>query len=105
MNTVNTRNTRNIKSTKNTRHAIRPAIQSNPWLHALVWLALAVAGLLLTGFVAVVNSAIERGELRRENQSLSGSRLLPGEAGGEGVALGAAVLVPVELVASADQPR
>lgn len=105
VNTVNTRNIKSTKNIKNTRCAIRPAIQSNPGLHALMWLALAVAGLLLAGFVAVVNSSIERGELRRENQSLSGSRLLPDEAGGEGVALGAAVLVPVELVASADQPR
>lgn len=89
----------------NIQNTIRSPIRSNPWLHALVWLALAVAGLLLTGFVAVVNGAVERGELRRENQSLSGSRLLPDEVGGEGVALGAAVLVPVELLASADQPQ
>lgn len=76
--------------------------QTNPWLQAVMWLMLAVSGVLLTGFVAVVNGSIERGELRRANQSLSGSRLLPDELRSEGVAMGAALLVPSEVVASVE---
>jgi hypothetical protein len=76
--------------------------EPSPWLHALIWLMLAVAGLLLTAFVVVVNSATDRGELRREHQSLSGSSLLPDETNAEGFALGATVMVPTELVARAE---
>lgn len=75
---------------------------TNPWMHAAMWLMLAVAGVLLIGFVTVVNGSIERGELRRANQSLSGSRLLPDEMRSEGVAMGAPVLVTSDLVASAE---
>lgn len=89
----------------NTLFATKNPNQTHPWLPAVVGLMLALAGMLLTGFVAVVNGSIERGELRRENQSLSGSRLLPDEVRSEGVALGAVVLVPSELVASAAESR
>lgn len=75
---------------------------SNPWQGAIIALMLGVAGLLLTGFVVVVNGSIERGELRRQHQGLSGSSLLPDEARSEGVALGATVLVPAEVVASVE---
>ncbi|QCB48349.1 hypothetical protein [Hydrogenophaga sp. PAMC20947] len=73
--------------------------ETSPWLHALIWLMLAVAGLLLTAFVVVVNTATDRGELRRQHQNLSGSSLLPDEVNREGIALGATVMVPTELVA------
>jgi hypothetical protein len=46
------------------------------WTHALIWVLLAVAALLLVGFTAVVNDITERGELRRAQQRASGS-LLP----------------------------
>ena len=49
------------------------------WAHALIWLLLAVAGLLLVGFTALVNDITERGELRRSQQRSTGSLLLPDE--------------------------
>lgn len=52
---------------------------SSIWTHALIWVLLAVAGLLLVGFTAVVNDITERGELRRLHQRSSGSLLLPEE--------------------------
>ena len=69
----------NEESFMSTTHTFRSLNQSNPWLNASMWLMLAVAGVLLTGFVAVLNGAIERGDLRRANQIMSGSRLLPDE--------------------------
>jgi hypothetical protein len=52
---------------------------TSAWAHALIWVLLAVAGLLLVGFTAVVNDITERGELRRLHQRSSGSLLLPEE--------------------------
>ncbi len=85
-----------------TTHTFRSLNQSNPWLNAAMWLMLAVAGVLLTGFVAVLNGAIERGDLRRANQIMSGSRLLPDEVHREGVTMGAPVLVASERLVSAE---
>ena len=76
----------------------------SPWLHAWLWLMLAVAGVMLAAFIAVINAAIERGGLRRDNQRVSGSRLLPGEPGGEAVVLGEGRWVSAEQVASAERP-
>lgn len=86
----------------NTTKSYTDPNQSNPWLQAAMWLMLAVSGVVLTGFVAVVNGSIERGELRRANQILSGSRLLPDEMVSRGVAMGSPVLVTSELLASAE---
>lgn len=66
----------------NTDHSLlphsrpKPGAESSIWTHALIWVLLAVAALLLVGFTAVVNDITERGELRRAQQRASGS-LLP----------------------------
>lgn len=51
------------------------AADSGVWTHALIWVLLVVAALLLVGFTAVVNDITERGELRRVQQRASGSFL------------------------------
>jgi hypothetical protein len=43
------------------------------WAHTLIWVLLAVAAVLLVGFIALVDDTTERGELRRAQQRLSGS--------------------------------
>ena len=91
----------------NTLNPVRsypPSLRASPWLHAGLWLMLAAVGVLLTAFIAVINATIERGELRRENQRVSGSRLLPDEQASEAVVLGEGRWVSAEQVASADQP-
>ncbi len=63
----------------NTQH--HPLPRSRPtqaagrhvWAHALIWVLLAVAAVLLVGFIALVNDITERGELRHAQQRLSGS--------------------------------
>jgi hypothetical protein len=47
--------------------------EGSVWTHALIWVLLVVAALLLVGFTAVVKDATERGELRRVQQRASGS--------------------------------
>lgn len=49
------------------RHATQGA-GSSAWTHALIWVLLAVAALLLVGFIAVVDGITQRGELRRVQQ-------------------------------------
>ena len=58
---------------------------SSAWTHALIWALLAVAGLLLVGFTALVDDITERGELRRLQQRSSGTLLLPDELKARGV--------------------
>jgi hypothetical protein len=55
------------------------------WIHALIWVLLAVAALLLAGFTAVVKDITERGELRRAQQRASGSFLPLDELQAQGV--------------------
>lgn len=57
----------------------------NVWTHALIWVLLAVAALLLVGFTAVVNDITERGELRRVQQRASGTFLPLDELQAQGV--------------------
>jgi lysophospholipase L1-like esterase len=59
------------------RHISNQPVSGNTWSHALIWLLLALAALLLVGFTAVVNDITERGELRRVQQRSSGSLVLP----------------------------
>ncbi len=84
-----------------------PAAQRNPthvswtgtWAHALTWVLLAVAGLLLVGFTAVVDDITQRGEQRRVQQRASGSLLLPDELQARGVdVLGLVALTGEKLV-------
>jgi hypothetical protein len=69
------------ESTMNTDNSLLPhsrpkqPAESSVWTHALIWALLVVAALLLVGFTAVVNDITERGELRRVQQSASGSLL------------------------------
>ena len=91
-------------NTLNPVRSFPPSLRASPWLHAGLWLMLAVAGVMLAAFIAVINAAIERGGLRRDNQRVSGSRLLPGEPGGEAVVLGEGRWVSAEQVASAERP-
>ncbi len=51
------------------------AADRSVWTHALIWVLLAIAALLLGGFTAVVNDITERGELRRVQQRAAGSFL------------------------------
>jgi hypothetical protein len=60
------------------RHGTQGAGNS-AWTHALIWVLLAVAALLLVGFTAVVDDITQRGELRRAQQRTSGSLLVPDE--------------------------
>ena len=75
----------------NTDHPLSPRPQSSHaaassiWAHALIWVLLAVAGLLLVGFTAVVDDITQRGELRRVEQRASGSLLVPAELRTPGV--------------------
>ena len=91
-------------NTPNPARSFPLSFRVNPWLHAGLWLMLAVAGLLMAAFIAVINANVERGELRRENQRVSGSRLLPDEAVCEAVGLGEGGWVAAEQVAIADRP-
>lgn len=52
---------------------------SSTWTHALIWLLITVAALLLVGFTAVAEEITQRGELRRTQQGVSGSLMLPDE--------------------------
>ncbi len=61
------------------------ASSAGTWTHALLWVLLVVAGLLLVGFTAVVDDITERGELRRAHQRTSGSPMPPGEMSAGGV--------------------
>lgn len=47
--------------------------QRSVWAHALIWVLLVVAAVLLVGFTALVKDITERGELRRVQQRASGS--------------------------------
>lgn len=75
----------------NTDHRLSPdsrpkqTADSSVWTHALIWVLLAVAALLLVGFTAVVNDITERGELRRVQQRASGSFLPLDELQAQGV--------------------
>lgn len=91
-------------NTLNPVRSFPPSLRARPWLHAGLWLMLAAAGLLMAAFIAVINATIERGELRRENQHVSGSRLLPDEQVSEAVVLGEGRWVAAEQVASAERP-
>jgi len=59
--------------------------ESSVWTHALIWVLLVVAALLLVGFTAVVSDITERGELRRAQQRASGSFLPLDELKKQGV--------------------
>ncbi|MBT9462748.1 hypothetical protein [Hydrogenophaga sp.] len=50
--------------------------------HALIWLLVACAALVLMGFIAVLNDSTQRGEQRRVQQRATGSLLLADERGG-----------------------
>ena len=68
------------------QHCCRaPASRAGIWTHALAWVLLLVAGLLLVGFTAVVDDITQRGELRREYQRSSGSLMLPDERQHQGI--------------------
>ena len=47
--------------------------EGSVWSHALIWVLLVVAALLLVGFTAVVKDITEQGELRRAQQRATGS--------------------------------
>jgi hypothetical protein len=47
--------------------------------HALLWLMLSAAGLMLAWFMAVLEDVTQRGEQRRVQQRLTGSLLLSDE--------------------------
>ncbi len=53
------------------------AAWSSTWTHALIWLLLTVAVLLLVAFTAVAEDITHRGERRSVQQRLSGSLMLP----------------------------
>jgi hypothetical protein len=61
---------------------------SNIW----IWLSAAAAGVLLMGFVSVLNDITERGEQRRLQQRTSGMLLLPDEIRARTLAAGANAL-------------
>lgn len=60
-------------------HALQASFWASVCTHALVWVLVLVAGLLLVGFTAVVDDATQRGELRRIYQRTSGLLKLPEE--------------------------
>ncbi|WP_439587013.1 hypothetical protein [Hydrogenophaga sp.] len=60
--------------------------------HMWIWLAAAIAGLLLMWFVSVLNDITDRGEQRRMQQRTSGTFLLPDELRARGAAAGANAL-------------
>lgn len=66
------------------RHSTH-ASGAGAWAHALVWVLLVVAGLLLVGFTAVVHDITQRGELRRVQQRESGSPMQPDEPSSPGI--------------------
>lgn len=68
-----------------TRNGTAHASQAPAWTHALGWILLVVAGLLLVGFTAVVDDITQRGELRRVHQRVSGALMLPDEMPTQGI--------------------
>lgn len=63
----------------------RPRYRDADWFnfsaHALIWLLVACAALVLMGFIAVLNDSTQRGEQRRVQQRTTGSLLLADERG------------------------
>ena len=53
---------------------------TDAWSQALMWVLLAVAGLLLVGFVSVVEDITQRGEARRAQEHLSTTSALVGDS-------------------------
>jgi hypothetical protein len=60
-------------------HRWLPDSWTDIWTHAVIWVLLVVASLLLVGFTAVVSDITQRGEMRRMHQRASGSLMLPDE--------------------------
>lgn len=67
------------------RRTLTQAAWSSSWTHALIWLLLTVAALLLVAFTAVAQDITHRGEQRSVQQRLSGSLMLPDELQSPGV--------------------
>ncbi len=69
----------------NTDHRLRSrrdptlAAGKNIWAHVLIWVLVTVAAVLLVGFTALMDDITQRGELRRLQQRVSGSLMLPDE--------------------------
>lgn len=51
----------------------------NALSHVLLWLLLAVAGLLLVGMMAVLEDIAQKGDMRHLHQRSSGTLMLPDE--------------------------
>lgn len=81
------------------RRTLTQAAWSSTWTHALIWLLLTTAALLLAGFTAVADDITQRGEQRRLHQSVSGSFLLPDEQRTPGEAVMRLLSVTGEKVA------
>jgi hypothetical protein len=66
-----------------TRHASMSGRRDDSWFsffsHALIWLLLAAAGLMLAWFVAVLEDVMQRGEQRRVHQRATGKLVLTNE--------------------------
>jgi hypothetical protein len=82
---------------RNARHTDTPWFAG--WAHALIWVLLAVAALLLVGFTAVVSDITERGELRRLHQRSSGLLLQPDELAARGMDVARLVALTSEKLA------
>jgi hypothetical protein len=65
------------------RHASMASRRDDSWFsffsHALIWLLLAAAGLMLAWFVAVLEDVTQRGEERRVKQRPTGALVLTKE--------------------------
>lgn len=53
--------------------------ENSTWGHVLLWVLVTVGALLLVGFTSVVDDFAQHGEMRRMQQRVSGSFVLPGE--------------------------
>ena len=53
--------------------------ENSTWGHVVLWVLVTVAALLLVGFTSVVDNFSQHGEMRRMQQRVSGSFLLPSE--------------------------
>lgn len=77
---------------------------SNPWVQLLAWTMVGLAALVMMGFITVVEAQTQRGELRRENQRMTGALLLPDERDTQVATTGADILLtlqtPLDQVAS-----
>lgn len=78
--------------------------ESNPWVQLLAWTMVGLAALVMMGFITVVEAQAQRGELRRENQRLTGALLLPEERDVQVATSGSEILLslqtPLDVVAS-----